>query len=65
MGLRTPSFLFRAYAQCLKFFRLSTDYFCPFLCIEVNVEHQNKPFYILDIKGFQVYSTLTSLHKKG
>ena len=55
----------RAKRATFIFSRLSIVYFCPFLCIEVNVEHKNTPFYIVTIKGFQVYSTLTSLHKKG
>ena len=51
-------------SEQLFIFLLIVD-FLPFLCSEVNVESQNWPFYFGNFKGFQVYSTLSSLHKKG
>ena len=52
-------------ASNVYFFRLFIDDFWPFLSIEVKTDHQNWPFYLVNIKGFQVCSAWSSRHKKG
>ena len=46
-------------------FSPSIDDLEPFLCFEVNTDHENWPFNFVNIKGLQVWSVLFSLHKKG
>ena len=45
-------------------FSPSIDDLEPFLCFEVNTDHENWPFNFVNIKGLQVWSVLFSLHKK-
>ena len=46
-------------------FSPSIDDLEPFLCFEVNPDHENWPFNFVNIKGLQVWSVFFSLHKKG